>query len=145
MNTSDILAVVRQKIGQAVDEIDCNSPTYPDSFLLSYVNTTNLILTSLGVQTNVVVSGTTIVPDATVQIGLLLAFGAAASLIKSDLLKRLRNGELGLSFSSGATSISTNIASGQLKAIADEIKDSFEVLLTSYLSGDPNSVLGRDI
>lgn len=146
MTTQDVLDVVRQKIGQAVAEIGGNSIAYPDDFLIGYVKSTNLELTVLGVVTGVDVSTTTVLitPDPTVNIGMLLAYGAAASVIASDLIDRLRNGELGVSFTSGASSISTNQAGLFLKQSANALVSLYMSLLTVFLSRDPNAVLGRD-
>lgn len=142
MTTDDVLEVVRQGIGQAIEEIGCNTPTYPDDFLIRYVWKANLSLTVLGIVTNVTVDKTavTITPDASTAIGMLLATFAAVSIIRDDILKRLRGGELGLSFTSGATSISTNQAAQYLKGAADSLENFAKLLMTSYLSGDPNTV-----
>lgn len=144
MTTDEVLDVVKEKISQAVLEVGGASPMYPDDFLLKSVKTANFMLTVLGVTTGVTVSTTAITPDPTIVIGMLLASAAAASLIEGDVLSRLRNGELGLSFSSGATSISTNQAAINLKGSSENLRAWYNLLLTAYLSGDPNSVLGRN-
>jgi hypothetical protein len=74
---------------------------------------------------------------------MLLASSAAAAIINDDVLNRLRNGELGLSFTSGATSISTNQAAINLKNSSQNLIMWKDLLLTAYLSGDPNAVLSR--
>lgn len=145
MTTDEVLEVIREKIGQAVDEVNCNSPSYPDSFLLNYVKTANFSLTVLGISTGVTIASGAILPDPSIPIGMILAVKAAASVVKSDLINRVRNGELGLSFSSGASSISTIQAASTLRVVADGLFEEVRLLLTAYLSGDPNQVLGRDI
>ena len=146
MNTDDILEVVRQKIGLAVQEIGGEAPSYGDTFLLRSVRTVNFHLITLGVVTGVVVDTTnnTLVPNSvSIPIGMLLASAASASLIRDDLISRLRRGELGIAFSTGATTISTNQAAISLQAQADNIDRWHELLLTAYLSGDPNGVIQR--
>lgn len=146
MTTEEVLEVIRQRIGQAVAEIGGNSPTYPDDFLIKYVKSINFELAVFGVTTNVEVDVNSILisPDPLVAIGMLLAYGVSADIIGSDLLDRLRNGELGISFTSGASSISTNQAGLYLKQYAGSLDRSYSGLLTAYLSRDPNAVLGRD-
>lgn len=143
MTSNEILEVIRQRIGQAVSEIDGDPPIYGDDFLLSYVKTANFNLTVLGVTTGITVSSSSITPDATIDIGMLLASGAAALIIGDDLLNRLKNGELGLSFSTGASQISTNQAAINLKSSGDQIKHWHDMLLAVYLSRDPNAVILR--
>ena len=146
MTTDEVLEVVRQRIGQAVGEIGGNAPTYPDDFLIKYVKSTNFELLVYGVVTGVTVDtiAVLITPDPTHDIGMLLAYGASADIIGSDLLDRLRNGELGISFTSGASAISTNQAGSYLKQYASGLHSAYDDLLAAYLSRDPNGVLGRD-
>ncbi|SRR5258705_3414615 len=146
MTTEEVLDVVRQRIGQAISEIGGNAPVYPDDFLIRYIKSINLELIVLGVKTNVDIDINTVVinPNPSIAIGMLLAYGVASSLVGSDLLDRLRNGELGISFTSGASAISTNQAGLYLKQYANFLYNSYNGLLTAYLSGDPNTVLGRD-
>jgi len=146
MSTEEVLDVVRLKIGQAVDEIGGNAPFYPDDFILRNIKTANFELISLGIETAVVINplAETITPDPELKIGMLLASGGASNIIKSDLLNRVKNGELGLSFSSGATSISTIQAAQQLKSVADDLGDWHSLLRSVFLSRDPNGILGRD-
>jgi hypothetical protein len=146
MNTEDLLDVVRQKIGQAVQEINGEAPSYGDSFILRSVKTANFHLITLGVVTGVIVDTVNdiLLPDSfSIPIGMLLASAASASLIRDDLLSRLRRGELGLAFSTGATTISTNQAAISLQAQADNLDRWHELLFTAYLSGDPNGVIQR--
>lgn len=143
MTTEEVLQVIRERIGQAIQEVGGESPFYPDDFLLKYVKSANFTLLVLGVTTSVVVTAGDIVPAPSIAIGMLLASAAAASIIGDDVLVRLRNGELGMSFSSGATSISTNQAAINLKSSSDNLNMWRDLLLTAYLSGDPNSVLAR--
>jgi len=146
MVTEEVLDVVRQKIGQAVQEIGGEAPSYGDSFLLRSVKTANFHLVTLGVVTGVLVDvvNNILVPDGvSIPIGMLLASAASASLIRDDLISRLRRGELGIAFSTGATTISTNQAAISLQAQADNIDRWHELLLTAYLSGDPNGVIQR--
>ena len=146
MTTEDVLEVVRQRIGQAVGEIGGNAPTYPDDFLIKYVKTTNFELLTYGVVTGVTVDtiAVLITPDPPHEIGMLLAYGVSADIIGSDLLDRLRNGELGISFTSGASAISTNQAGSYLKQYANGLQNDYSSLLAAYLSRDPNGVLGRE-
>jgi len=146
MVTEEILDVVRQKIGQAVQEIGGEAPSYGDSFLLRSIKTANFHLITLAVNTGVLVDivNNILVPDGvSIPVGMLLASAASASLIRDDLISRLRRGELGIAFSTGATTISTNQAAISLQAQADNIDRWHELLLTAYLSGDPNGVIQR--
>jgi hypothetical protein len=143
MTTDEILTIIEQKIGQAVGSIHGEPPLYDTEFLLSYVKTQSFDLAVMGVVTGVTVFSGSISPDPTLPVGMLLAFGSAASLVSDDLINRLRGGELGLSFSSGATSISTIQAAGILRNFAANLERSYHLLLTAYLSGDPNAVLAR--
>lgn len=143
MTTDEVLDVIKAKIGQAIQEVGGTSPMYPDDFLLRYIKNAKFHLDVLGVTTGVTVTTTAISPDPSTAIGMLLASAAASSIICDDVLSRLRNGELGLSFSSGATSISTNQAAINLKGFSDGLIMWHKLLLTAYLSGDPNSVLSR--
>ena len=85
----------------------------------------------------------TITPVPADAIGLLLAYKASIIVLRGDLTKRVRLGELGVSFKSGATSITTTEATRSLGAGANKLADTFENLLTLYLSDDPNSILTR--
>ncbi len=146
MNTEEVLDVVRQKIGQAVQEIGGEAPSYGDSFLLRSIKTVNFHLLTLGVVTGVLVdiNNNALVPNlVSIPIGMLLSSGASASLIRDDLISRLRRGELGMAFSTGATTISTNQAAISLQMQADRLNKWHELLFTAYLSGDPNGVLQR--
>ncbi len=146
MNTEDVLEVVRQKTGQAVQEIGGEAPSYGDSFLLRSVKTVNFHLITLGVNTGVLVdtNNNVLVPNlVSIPIGMLLSSAASASIIRDDLISRLRRGELGIAFSTGATTISTNQAAISLQSQADNIDRWHELLLTAYLSGDPNGVIQR--
>lgn len=143
LTTDEVLGVVNQKIGQAISELGGNAPVYSREFILSYLKTINFELKVLGISTAVEVSNSDISPDAALAIGMLLAYGAAASIIRSDLLDRVKNGELGVSFTSGASAISTNQAGLYLKQSATSLEGWYDRLLTAYLSGDPNSVLSR--
>ena len=143
MTTEEVLAVVEQKIGQAVGVIHGEPPLYSSEFLLTYVLTQNFELEVLGVVTGVTVYSGSISPDPTTAIGMLLAYGAAAAIVNDDLINRLKGGELGLSFSTGATSISTIQAASILKNFASSLNKMKHLLLTAYLSGDPNAVLAR--
>lgn len=146
MNTEEILDVVRQKIGQAAQEIGGEAPSYGDSFLLRSVKTANFHLITLGVVTGILVDvvNNVLIPNSvSIPIGMLLSSAACASLIRDDLLSRLRRGELGMAFSTGATTISTNQAAISLQTQASSLDQWHELLLTAYLSGDPNGVLRR--
>jgi hypothetical protein len=143
VSTEEVLAVIEQKIGQAVGIIHGEPPLYSPEFLLTYVLTQNYELTTLGVTTGVTVYSGSISPDPSTPIGMLLAYGAAAALVSDDLVNRLKGGELGLSFSTGATSISTIQAASTLKNFAAGLVRWKDILLTAYLSGDPNSVITR--
>lgn len=144
MTTEEVLDVIKQKISQAIQEVGGEIPLYPDDFLLKFVKTANFHLSVLGVETGVVVGSVSITPDPSTIMGMLLASEAAASLIDSDVLSRLKNGGLGVSFSSGATAISTNQAAINLKGSSDNIRTWHSLLLTAYLSKDLNSVSGRN-
>ena len=145
MTLDEILIVVRQRVGQAVADIGGEPPIYSDEFLVSYINTANLELTVLGVSTGVEIDTTAISmsADASTAIGMLLAYTAAVALIGDDMIYRLKNGELGLSFTSGATSINTNQAAGVLRDFSKTLLQRRDLLLSAYLSGDPNGVLSR--
>jgi hypothetical protein len=144
MTTDEVINLVKQKVGQAVSELGGNAPIYSPEFILDYIKTQNWELEVMGVVTGVEVTTSQIIPDAATSIGLLLAYGAAASIIRDDLLDRLKNGELGISFTSGASAISTNQAGLYLKQSATALDALYNKLLTQYMSKDPNGVLGRD-
>lgn len=145
MTKAEVIRIIEQRIGQAIGQIGCDSPGYLDEFLLEYVKTSNFILQSLGVETAVTVdpSAETITPDPTDVIGLLLAYQSAATLIGDDLITRLKSGELGLSFSTGITDISTNQAAITLRTSANKLISDLELLMAAYFAGDPNSVVER--
>ena len=145
MTLSVILNIIKQKIGQALAEIDGENPEILNSFLIEYLNTANITLTAFGVETGVTVDtdNDSLSSDPEDVIGLLLAFHAASNLIADDLVNRLKNGELGISFKTGASEITTNQAAITLKASARSVHTDYEMLLTAYLSGDPNSVIER--
>ena len=145
MTLEEVLVVVRQKIGQAIADIDGEPPLYSDDFLTQYLKTSNFELTILGVETEVTVDSdaVTITPDPSTVIGMLLAYTAAVAIISDDLVYRLKNGELGLAFTSGATSINTNQAAGVLRDFSKMLTSRRDLLLSAYLSGDPNAVLSR--
>jgi hypothetical protein len=142
---AEVIRIIEQRIGQAIGQIGCDSPGYLDEFLLEYVKTSNFLLESLGAETGVTVdpAAETITPDPSDVIGLLLAYQSAATLIGDDLITRLKSGELGLSFSTGVTDISTNQAAITLRTSANKLISDYELLLTAYFAGDPNTVVER--
>lgn len=144
LTTDEILVMINQKIGQAVSELGGNVPVYSPEFILGYAKTQNLEMQVMGLTTGIDVTSTSINPDAALTIGLLLAYGTAASIIRDDLLDRLKNGELGVSFTSGASSISTNQAGLFLKQSAKGLEDLYNRIFTKYLSSDPNAIIARD-
>lgn len=145
MTTDEVLTILRQRVGEAVALIDGDTPRYVDSFLLGYVKTVNFKLGLFGIDTELTVDpeGESISPDPTNVHGLLLAIGAASQLIGDDLVHRLNTGEMGLSFSTGATQITTNQAAITLRLSSNSVKKDFDLLLNAYLSGDPNDVIER--
>lgn len=145
MTLEEIFVIIRQRVGQAVADIGGEPPIYSDEFIVSYVKTANLELTVLGITTAVTVDdqAVTMSPDASTAIGMLLAYTAAVSIISDDMIYRLKNGELGLSFTSGATSINTNQAAGVLRDFAGTLVKRRDLLMSAYLSGDPSGVLSR--
>jgi hypothetical protein len=140
-----ILKIIKQKIGQAVAEIECEDPEYINSFLMHYIETANTTLNAFGIVTGITVDvdAESISAEATDAIGLLLAFHAASSLIADDLVNRLKTGELGISFKTGASEITTNQAAITLRTSARSVHHDFELLKDAYLSDDPNSVITR--
>lgn len=139
MTTADVLTIVRQRVGMSLAEIGIDYPPYSDTFLLSYVKTANYHLNGIGVTTGVNVTTSDITPEPTDIIGLLIASTTAMWLIRDDMLNKLKDGELGISFSSGATSITSIQAAKSLETSADKIEDWHNLLLNVYLGGDPNS------
>jgi len=139
MTTPDLLTIVRQRVGMTLAEIGVELPPYSDTFLLGYAKTVNYYLNGIGVATGVTVTTADITPEPTNIIGLLLASATAMWLVRDDLLGKLGNGELGLSFSSGATSITSTQATKSLETSANKLEEWHNFLLTVYLSGDPNS------
>ena len=146
METEDLLDVVRQRVGQACQEVGGEAPTYGDTMLLRIIKTINFSLITLGVVTGITVDTKTnqITPNSfSIPIGMLLASGASASLIRDDIVSRLRRGELGLAFSTGGTAITTNQAAISLQIEAKRLDAWHQLLFTAYLSGDPNNVIQR--
>lgn len=147
MTTEELLEIIRQRIGQAVAEIGGENPQYLDSFLLRHVVTANFVLKSMGVTTGI----TSISPDSETitpsvlddGVGVLLAYHAASSLVGNDLVNRLRRGEMGLSFTTGLTTITTNQAAITLRAVSDKIDADYRELLTRYFADDPNDLVER--
>lgn len=145
MTLDEIFVITRQRVGQAVADIGGDPPIYSDEFLVAYVKTANLELTVLGITTGVEIDdvAVTMTPDASTAIGMLLAYTTAVAIIADDMIYRLKNGELGLSFTSGATSINTNQAAGVLRDFSNSLMKRRDLLLSAYLSGDPSGVLSR--
>jgi hypothetical protein len=145
VTTDEVLIVVRQRIGEAVAVIGGETPRYVDSFLLKYIKTTNFKLKLFGIDTELTIDpdAETITPDPSDAHGLLLAMGAASQLIGDDLVHRLNTGEMGLSFTTGATQITTNQAAITLRLSSNTVRKDFDMLLNAYLSGDPNDVIER--
>ena len=145
MTTSQVLEVMKQKIGQAVGEVGGECPTYLDGFLIKYIETINWILVSMGLDEEVVVdaNAVSITPDPTNKVGLLLAYGAASNLISDDLAQKVKSGELGLSFSTATTEITTNQAAITLSGTSKKLWSDFNSLFTAYMSEDPNTIIER--
>ncbi len=145
MTTSEVLVIMRQLIGEAAAVLDGELEFYSDTDLLECVKTADFLLNAAGVVTALAIDpdAETITPEPVDAIGLMLAHKGSVVLLRGDLTKRVRLGELGVSFKSGATSITTTEATRSLGASANKLADTFEVLLTLYLSDDPNSVLTR--
>ncbi|MBU8920977.1 MAG: hypothetical protein KOO63_03870 [Bacteroidales bacterium] len=145
MTLAVIFKIIKQKIGQSLAEIDGEQQEMLNSFLIHYIETANSLLAAYGITTGVTVDtdAVSLSADPADAIGLLLAYQCASSLIADDLVNRLKNGELGISFKTGASEITTNQAAITLKASAHRINRDYETLLVAYLSGDPNSVIER--
>ena len=147
MTTSELTTLIRQLIGDAIAEVGGENPTFLTEFLLRYVVTSKYVITMLGVDASAITvtpASESITPDPfDDEIGLMLAFHAAASIVGDDLVNRLRSGEMGLSFSTGLTQITTNQAAITLKTSSGRLDKKFRMLLTKYLSGDPNTVVER--
>lgn len=146
MLTSELLDIIRQRVGEVVAEIGGDNPKYLNETLLRYVKTANFVLSSYGITTALTIDPTsdTITPEPIDDAhGLLLAIYAASSLVADDMVYKLRTGELGLSFTTGATQITTNQAAITLKDAAKALRVEFNRLLTLYLAGDPNDVAER--
>jgi hypothetical protein len=125
----------------AIAEIGGEQPPYSDRFLLTYAKSVNYHLNGIGVVTGVTVDELTveITPEPTDIIGLLIASATAVWLVKDDMTDRLSKGELGVSFSSGATAITSTQAARSLAGEADKLAEWHNLLLNVYLSGDPSS------
>lgn len=144
MTTTDVLDVLKQKIGQAVADIDGTLPDYEDDFLLSYVKTVGFELTVLGIDPGITVDTTNgLSAEVSIPIGMLLAIGAAADLVGDDLLVKLKSGQLGLSFRTALAEVTTNQAAIILNSSSLGLSRLYNLMITAYLSGDPNSVLIR--
>ena len=145
MTAAEVLTVIRQLVGEAAAVLDGELEFYSDSDLLEHVKTADFLLNAIGVVTALVIDpdAETITPDPADAIGLMLAYKGSIVLLRGDLTKRVRLGELGVSFKSGATSITTTEATRSLSMGANNLADTFENLLTLYLSDDPNSILTR--
>ena len=145
MTTAEILVIMRQFIGEAAAVLDGEIEFYSDADLLGHTKTADFLLKAAGVVTAVTIDtdAETITPDPVDAIGLLLAYKGSIILLRGDLTKRVRLGELGVSFRSGATSITTTEATRSLNTGANNLATAFENLLTLYLSDDPNKVLTR--
>lgn len=145
MTTAEVLVITRQLIGEAAAILDGEIEFYSDADLLEHIKTADFLLNATGVVTALVIDpdAETITPDPIDTIGLMLAYKGSTIVLRGDLTKRVRLGELGVSFKSGATSITTTEATRALSMGANKLADAFENLLTLYLADDPNSVLTR--
>ena len=145
MTTAEVLVIMRQLIGEVAAVLEGEIEFYDDTTLLSHVKTADFLLKSAGVVTAVVVDpvAETITPAPADAVGLLLSYKAAVLVLRGDLTKRVRLGELGVSFKSGATSITTTEAVRSLNTGTNNLTTAFETLLTLFLSDDPNSVFVR--
>jgi len=145
MTTAEILAIVEQFIGQADAILGGEHGDYTDPFILDHLKTVNFMLKSSGIDTGVAVDpvAETITPAPTDKLGLLLAVKTATVIIKGDLIKKVRLGELGVSFKTGATSITTSDAAKRLTDFSDFLMRKSEMLETMFLSEDPNTVILR--
>lgn len=145
MTTDEILLVTKQFIGEAVATVGGEDPQYMDTTLFEYLRTAQLLIESHGIVTGVTISITseTISPDASDAIGMLLATGAASLLVSDEMMRDLRAGTLGISFSTPISTISTNQAAITLQNFGTGLKGRFERLMTLYLATDPDSVIQR--
>jgi len=145
MTAEAVLRVIRQKIGEALATIHGEDPIYDDEVLLEYVETVNFELTALGINLELVVtpSALTIAPEPSVRFGMILATGAAANIVGDDVLKKLTSGELGISFRTATTEITTNQAAINLRGASDVLRDSYNKMVTAYLATDPDGVTLR--
>jgi len=143
---ADILRIIRQKVGQAVAEINGDDPLYLDDFIFEYLRSADFVLNSLGITTGLDIDADeeTIQPEeVSIIIGMLLSLRTSADIVASDLIYKLQSGEMGLSFSTGAAQITTNQAAITLKTFADKLNKDFSILLTAYFAGDPDSIASR--
>ena len=145
MTTAELLEIVEQFIGQTAAVLGGETEDYSHPFILEHLKTVNFMLNAAGITTSVVVDpvAETITPAPTDKLGLLLAVKTATAIIKGDLIKKVRLGELGVSFKTGATSITTSDAAKRLTDFSDQLMHKSDMLETMFLSEDPNAIILR--
>lgn len=145
MTNDQFIKIVEQKIGQAVAEIDGENPHFLPDHIRSFTETADLYLESHGIDTGLtIVADSGIAPDPFDNIlGLMLAYVTAASMVDDDLVQKVRSGQMGLSFRTAVSEITTNQAAITLTSSAKRLRSDADRLILLYLSGDPNSRVVR--
>lgn len=135
MTKSDLFEEIRNLLRDAQVNTVSNPWLYSDEELTFQVRSAIRHLTVKGISLSAVMSSVgALSPEPTTEQGLLIALYVVARLLSGDLVHKLLQGELGVSYKSGPDSIDTKGAASEFSKAADKYQMEYESLLTMSLT-----------
>jgi hypothetical protein len=133
MTRDELFEEVRLLIQEPQDTADVDRPAeYNDAALLAQARSAMRQLRAKGVLVNVVWNDDDFVVSDNV--GMYLAYRMAANLLSGDVVRRLKEGELGIYFRAGTNVIDTREVGNHIHVAADEYEAEAERVLMILLT-----------
>lgn len=141
MDKAELLEEIRGLLMEPQVETVEEPYHYPDDILIVQIRSAIRHLISLGVPIEVTVSTAGVFSDDLPDThGLLVAYHVAMRLLRGDMIQKLKDGEMGVSFRAGRDVIDTKSAGYLFEGKADEYDLEYRVLLTNFLADEDGGV-----
>lgn len=140
MTGTDVLREVRRLLGEALVTLGDAAPVYSDAFIVEYLEGAALHGEAVSIFTDEFLvsvdsdDAVIITPEPANIDGLLLAAIAVSQIVSGDFVGQVKEGELGVSFSTGLESISTIEASRKISEAVQRTADRVRYLTMQKLS-----------